>query len=177
MRPILLLIFLISFLSTSVGAANFACRDSKGKLYFTDNPYDVPEDCRQNLQQIEQRSNSVGNVPSPATKEESVSPPASPKNQAVQKETNDEQAAQLQRQAAEAVKKYTQGVETLDKASKRRRFGSNARFAETQRMVDEGNKMIDEARQEKERLLTELESQKISAQQRAEIEGLLESVR
>jgi|GEM_PF-929151 len=176
MRSLLLLLFLIGFLSTSVGAANFACRDSKGHLYFTDNPLDVPDDCRQNMQQIEQQSTSVNSASPPAAKEVPIKQPENLKNQAIQKKLSDEQFTQLQQRAEVSAKKYAQGVETLEAAGKRRRFGSKARFAETQKMIDEGNKLIGEARQEKEQLLSDLDSQQVPAQQSAKIEKLLEPI-
>ena len=177
MRSGLLLFILIGFLSTSVWAASYACRDSSGKLYFTDNLADVPEDCRQNLKQLDLYTPPVTDSSSPAVDNTQTNQTKAPEKTAQQNLISNDQFAQLKNRASAALQKYNQGVGLMDDASKRRRFGSKARFAVTQEMVDQAKKLITEARQEKEQLAGELKSQQLSAQQGEEIVGLLNSIK
>jgi len=176
MRSILMVVFLFSFLSTSVLAANYACRDSKGTLYFSDNLLSLPDDCRKNLHQIEQLSISDISTAPPADQEGSIEQPETPKDQIESKEVSAPQAAEWQRKAAGSAEKYVQGISDKEEARKRRDFGSRTRFAVTHQMLDAADKLINEARQEKQDLLDELDSQEIAGPQRAEIEKLLDPI-
>jgi len=176
MRSILLLFFLLSFLSTSAVAANYACRDSKGTLYFSDNLLSLPDDCRKNLHQIEHLGNSDQNASPPAEQEKSIEQSETSKDQIEPKEIGAPQAAEWQRKAAASAEKYAQGISDKEEARKRRDYGSRTRFAVTHQMLDAADKLINEARQEKQDLLDELDSQEIAGPQRAEIKKLLEAI-
>lgn len=177
MRSGLLLIILISFLSTSAAAANYSCRDSNGKLYFTDNLAAVPSDCRQNLKQIYLNNPAVNNASSPAANNAQTKQTEAAPKPAGQNVASDTQAEQLMSRAATAAKKFSQGAGIMDEAGKRRRYGSKARFAVTQKMADQANQLISEARQEKEQLREELKSQPLTPQQSADIVKLLNSIK
>jgi hypothetical protein len=128
------------------------------------------------MQRLDHLSSPDSGASSSAANEAPTKPPENPGTPVGQNESADIQAAQLQNRATSSLKKFTQGVGVMDEANKRRRFGSKTRFAETRRMFDEADNMINEARQEKNLLLSELESQQIPDQQRADIVKLLEAI-
>ena len=180
MKPILLFIFLSVLLIFSAWSANFSCRDSNGRLYFFDNPMDVPADCRQNMQQIEGGNSSATEVPpqgqeNTTTSQEAQAPQESqpsskpPVEQTVQDDALKQQLEQLQQRATAAVDKFTKGTELKEKGSRPYHYGAKTERAE-------GNKLIQEARQEKQQLITELNSLALTAGQQSEFKNILDKI-
>ena len=178
MRLGLLLILLVTCLVSVADAASYACRDSEGKLYFTDSPSGASEECLQNMKQIFlQKSSSVTNPNQSETKTPTASAAATSQEASPQPLVSEEVVAGLLQRAEASAAKFAQGLQGLEAANQRRRIGSKTRFAETKRIADEANQLINEARQEKNQLLKELESHQIPAPQRTDIIRHLDNIR
>lgn len=172
MRILILMVIFVT-LPLVATATLYTCRDSDGRLHVTDNLQSLPDECRADVREVEATDpDNLHFVP------ETTPAPAVDSRSEFQRQLREqERQQQEQQQREEQMIKEARGLadrfEQAQQARRNaiRRWSSNSRST-IERAADEMNA----ARSGKQRMLAELERQRLSIRTSEQVRALLEQI-
>ncbi len=173
MKKCLFLVLILVFSATLTFATMYSCRDRHGKLYITDNIQSLPAECLGGKQKITYRDDpgQVSYVPTPdvpaGSGTEFEQAVANADQELKQKKALEEGLLSRARQLAE---KYNQAQ--IERNAATRRW----QYAGSRDAIRRAEKVMQDARAEKEEILAELEKRNISRNMEQEITDWLDKV-
>lgn len=171
MSKILSLLLIIFFLAVTVQATTYSCRDKQGTLFMTDNPQSLPAECWGRAREVEPKDpDNLNYVPAQAD----------PQGAGVEFQKTIRDAEQVQQQKKAQVKglllraeqlaeQYQQAIQEKNNATRRWSYGSRE-------IIQEADDRIQNSREEKQRLLIEMNGQKISGDDEKKILSWLDKI-
>lgn len=171
MRILLMILLLVSVSFVSCWAETYSCRDSSGKLHFSDNLQGLPEECWGKERLVEpvepDNLNYVPATPSPqgsgAEFKHSV--------RAVERELQqtETQKRQLQGRAEKLLVRYQQLVADKRQAKRSWDYASRGK-------IKQADAEIAQVRAEKQQLLTEMKTAKMTSKEKDAVRRVLQGI-
>jgi len=172
MRTFQLLLMMVALLlATTVAAKNYSCRDSRGQLHFADSLTNLPEECREQAQELS--SEPVDNL-------NYVPAPAAPSGSGIHFEHSVREAEQQLQRKQQLGKQLLQRAEQLaaqyatastDKHRARRNWKYSSR-----EIIKTADESIQQAWEGKQQLLQELSAADISREDGQRVRALLAQI-
>jgi len=165
MRFLLLLALLSSFFVSELWAKSYSCRDSQGRVHFSDNLQGLPQECAEQATVVTPgKTGNLNVVPAPKTE----SSQGQNTLQTVEREQQQRQeyAQQLRLRAETLQELYQQGIQ--EKWQVKTGWGHNKR-----KRIKEVNDKLLQVLEEKQELLDELGRARIPTRDREAIEKIL----
>ena len=165
------LIFLCLLLPTPLAAETYSCTDNTGKIHIADTLMKLPAECRDRAKTHEDKdSGRVNYVPSPEV-------PAS-QNQRFRESVRMEEAAQQkkEREATELVQRAETLAKSFEDAVNLRKKAVRSKSYGNRDKIRAAEAMMEFSRKEKQTILEEMQSIRLSAEQRQQIMAALEQI-
>jgi Domain of unknown function (DUF4124) len=168
----ILLLLIVGLLSvTSVGAETFSCRDSKGELHFADSPARLPDECQGKTQELKSdKLDKLNIVPATPVPQESGSDFEETVRAAEDaRQQRQQQILQLQQRAEKLAKSYQDAVSAKRQALRSWSYSSREE-------INKADQQMANAREEKQLLIKELETLRMSPEDQQKIKQSLDSI-
>ncbi|MFO7767237.1 MAG: DUF4124 domain-containing protein [Pelovirga sp.] len=169
------LIFLIVFCSLPVMAMAtlYTCRDSEGRLHVTDNLQALPDECRVDAREVDDTDPvNLHFVPEP------TSPPVVDTRSRFEQQLREQQRRQQEREDLEEqlIREARELADTFVQAQQDRRSAISSWSADSRATIQQAAKDMAAAREGKQRLLADLERQRVSINVSEQVRTILEQV-
>lgn len=172
MRILMLMVVFVS-LPLVAAATLYTCRDSEGRLHVTDNLQALPDECRADVREVEARDpDNLHFVP------ERTPAPAVDHHSEFQRQLLEQQRQQQeQQQRDEQLIKEAQGLaDRFEQAQQDRRNAIRRWSAESRRTIEFAADEMAVARSGKQRMLADLERQRVSIRTSEQVRAILEKI-
>ena len=171
MRILLLLIFLTGLVATSARAQIYSCRDSQGRMHYSDNLQGLPNECLGQQKEVKPGvADNLNFVPvSRDSQGSGVSFRQSVRAEESKQEKTKQQGEQLQLRAEKLLASYRQASQKKRQATRRWNY-------ESRKIIKQADVEILQAREGKQLVLKELADSRLTRQDKKRIEQLLEGV-
>lgn len=166
-----ILLFLCLLLTTPAMAETFSCTDSDDVLHIADNLMNLPEECRDQAKTLSpEGSGSVSYVPAQQEQQRIKSD----FDQAVREENQAQ--AQKKQQAEDMVQRAGSIANAYQNAVISRKSSVRSKKYGTRGEIQNAEEVMQRSRHDKQVLLEEASNARLSAEQRQQIETLLDKV-
>lgn len=172
MRTTILLLIFCS-LPLIAAATLYTCRDSEGRLHVTDNLQSLPDECRVDARQVEETDpDNLHFVP------ERTSPPAVDTRSRFEQEVLEQQRRQQEQQQREdqLIREARELADTFLQAQQDRRSAIRRWSADSRRTIERAATDMAAARSGKQRILADLERQRVSVRTSERVREILEQI-
>lgn len=154
-------------------ATLYSCRDNEGRLHITDNLQTLPDECRFEARELEERDpDNLHFVP------ERTPTPAIDIRSRFEQEVREQQERQRdqERREADMVQEARELVALFQQAQLERREAIRRWSADSRRAIEQAGVDMDTARSGKQRLLAELERRRVSIRTSEQVRAILEQI-
>ncbi len=172
MRILILAVVLCTIPLVAV-ATLYTCRDSEGRLHVTDNLQSLPDECRVDAREVEASDpDNLHFVP------ELTSPPAVDTRSRFEREVLEQQRRQQEQEQREAelMQEARELSELFQQAQLDRRNAIRRWSADSRRTIEQAAADMAAARSGKQRLLAELERQRVSIRTSEQVHAILDQI-
>lgn len=167
----LLLIFLTGLVVPSARAEIFSCRDSQGRMHYSDNLQGLPAECLGQQKEVKPGGSDKLNFV-PASRDSQGS--GATFRQSVRAEESKLQ--EVKRQEQQLQSRAEKILASFQQASQQKRQATRRWSYESRKIINQADAEIERARDEKQLLLRELADSRLTRQDKKRIELLLEAV-
>lgn len=170
-----ILILMVAFATLSLPAAAelYTCRDSEGRLHVTDNLQALPDECRADVREVgADDPDNLHFVPEPTT-----APPVDHRSEFQRQLLDQQRQQQEQRQREEQLIREARGLaDQFEQAQQDRRNAISRWSPDSRRTIERAVDEMASARSGKERMLTDLERQRVSIRTSEQVRVILEQI-
>ncbi|MBW6508558.1 MAG: DUF4124 domain-containing protein [Desulfuromonadales bacterium] len=172
MRILILMIVFVS-LPLVAAATLYSCRDSEGRLHVTDNLQALPDECRADVHEVEASDpDNLHFVP-----ERTPAPAVDHRSEYQRQLLEQQRQQQEQQQREEQLIREAQGLaDRFDRAQQERRNAIRRWSAESRRTIEFAVDEMAAARSGKQRMLADLERQRVSIRTSEQVRTILEQI-
>ncbi len=170
-RLILLVIFCLS--PMVVEATLYSCRDSEGRLHVSDNLQSLPDECRADVREVEASDpDNLHFVP------ETSPPPVEDTRSRFELEVLEQQRRQQEQEQREEqlIREARSLAAQFEQAQLDRRDAIRRWSADSRRIIEQAANGMAAARSGKQRMLTNLEQQRVSIRTSEQVRAILEQI-
>ena len=170
-RLILMVIFCLS--PMVVEATLYSCRDSEGRLHVSDNLQSLPDECRADVSEIEARDpDNLNFVP------ETTPPPVEDTRSRFQVEVLEQQRRQQEQEQREEqlISQARSLVARFEQAQQDRRSAIRSWSYDSRATIEQAADDMAAARSGKQRMLINLEQQRVSTGTVKQVRAILEQI-
>ena len=172
MRILILIVVLCSFPLVAV-ATLYTCRDSEGRLHVTDNLQSLPDECRVDAREVEAGDpDNLHFVP------ERTSPPTVDTHSRFEQQLREQQQRQQEQEELEEqlILEAQELADTFMQALQDRRTAIRRWSADSRGTIQQAAEDMAAARSGKQRLLADLERQRVSIRTSEQVRAILEQI-
>ena len=166
-------LFIFCVLPVIAAASLYTCRDSEGRLHVSDNLHTLQGVCQIGARKIEAKDpDNLHYVP------ERTSPPVVDTQSRYEHEVREEQRRQREQQQREAemVERAREISAQFQRAQTERRNAITRWSTESRRRIEQAVAEMSAARNSKQRLIAEMEQQRVSSKTAEEVHSILDQV-
>jgi hypothetical protein len=170
-RLVLMVIFCLA--PMLVEATLYSCRDSEGRLHVTDNLQSLPDECRADVREVE-----VGDPDNLHFVPEATLPPVEDTRSRFELEVLEQERRQReQQQREEQLISQARGlVDQFEQAQQDRRNAIRSWTYDSRATIERAADDMTAARNGKQRMLTNLEQQRVSVRTSEQVRAILEQI-